>query len=226
MVLRVRGGRHGVDQGVEVAGAADPVEVPALAELVGHGDRVGGITLGHDGQDRVVDRLVGGAVVVVGLEDVGDVRDGVPGQQHAAEHGLLRAQVLGLAAGRHPLERGLRLRDIRAGLLARAAARGRHGGQLLRWIVLRVRLGRGVAPVVRLGRLGGGYAHGELSFEWVGSSRRPGLSRGPRPPSAFSGQMFGEARLASRSLTDLGAGALSGGAAAGGTAGPTAGAGT
>ncbi len=88
VVLGVGGGRDGVDQGVQVAGAAGPDEFTALGEFAGDGDRVGRLAAGVEVEDRAVDQLVGRAVVVVRFEDLDDVGDGVLGEQHAAEDGL------------------------------------------------------------------------------------------------------------------------------------------
>ena len=87
------------DQRVQVGLAADPGQVAALGQLVGDGDRVGRLAAAVEVEDRVVDQLVRRAVEVVALEHLDAVGDGVLGQQHAAEHGLLGVDVL----RRHPV---------------------------------------------------------------------------------------------------------------------------
>ena len=86
--------RHVGRERVEVGGAADALQLTALDQLGGHGDRVGGLAATVEVDDRVVDHLVGGAVVVDALEGLDDVGDGVLGQQHRAEHALLGGVVL------------------------------------------------------------------------------------------------------------------------------------
>ena len=63
-------------------------------QLSRHRDWVGRLALAVQVEDRLVDRLVGGAVHVVAERDLDDVGDGVLGQQHAAEDGLLGRDVL------------------------------------------------------------------------------------------------------------------------------------
>ena len=103
VVLGVGRGRHRLDQGVQVRGAADPGDLAAPGQLGGDRDRVGRLALGVEVEDRLVDGLVGGPVEVVALDDLDDIGDGVLGQQHAAEDGLFGVEVLGrdaLEAGR------------------------------------------------------------------------------------------------------------------------------
>lgn len=61
-----------------------------------------GFTLGVQVENRRVDGLVGRAVEVMALDDLHDVGDGVLGEQHAAQDGLLGVEIL----RRHPLEAG------------------------------------------------------------------------------------------------------------------------
>jgi hypothetical protein len=88
-----RGGHRG-DQGVQVRGAADPGDLPALGELARDGDRVGRVAASVQVQDRVVDDLVRRPVEVVGVQDLDDLGDGVGGQQHPADHALLGGDVV------------------------------------------------------------------------------------------------------------------------------------
>ena len=67
---------------------------PRRVQLGGDRDGVGGLAAVGEIDDRVEDQLVGGAVEVAALEDVGGRVDGLLGQQHGAEHALLGGQVL------------------------------------------------------------------------------------------------------------------------------------
>ena len=69
-------------------------QLAAPLELGGDGDRVGRLAAAVEVDDRVVDDLVGGPVEVDAAHDLGDVGDGVLGQQHRAEHALLGGVVL------------------------------------------------------------------------------------------------------------------------------------
>ena len=84
------------------------VELAAPGELVGDGDRVGGLAARVQVEDRLVHELVRGPVVVGRPDDLDDVGDGVLGQQHAAEHALLGRDVV----RRHPLEFLAALRQL------------------------------------------------------------------------------------------------------------------
>ncbi len=98
-----RGG-HGGDQRVQVGRAADPAQLPPPLQLGRHGDRVGGLAAAVQVEHAVVDRLVRGPVEVAGAQHLDDVGDGVLRQHHAAEHALLRGEIL----GRLPVERTFR----------------------------------------------------------------------------------------------------------------------
>ena len=87
------------DQRVQVGRAADAdAAVPTAGQLGGDGDGVGRLAAAVEVEDRVVDLLVGGAVEVAGPQHLDDVGDGVLGQHHRAEHGLLGLDGLGRRA--------------------------------------------------------------------------------------------------------------------------------
>ena len=73
---------------------ADAAQLPRPGQLGGHGDRVGRLTAAVEVEDGVVDQLVSRTVEVRRAQHLDDVGDRVLGQQHAAEHGLLRGDVL------------------------------------------------------------------------------------------------------------------------------------
>ncbi len=112
---RVRRGRHGGDEAVQVVGAAHLFQIAVFEQLVG--DEHGVDRLGR--REQVDDRLVHG--LVARLVEVGDVEhlrhlaDGVLAHQHAAEHGHFR----GVVVRRHAVEQ--RVADDAA---------GRSGGEL------------------------------------------------------------------------------------------------
>ena len=95
VVTRVRG-RGGGRLDLQQRGpAADELEEIGAAELLGDGDRIGGLALPVEGLDRVVD------VAVRRLVEVGDVDPGldrggdrVAGEQHRAEQRLLGLEVV------------------------------------------------------------------------------------------------------------------------------------
>src|SRR5687768_6566145 len=60
----------------------------SLGEGVGHGDRVDGVAVAVDVQDRPEDRFVFRGGELFGFQDGDDLADGVLGQQHAAQDGL------------------------------------------------------------------------------------------------------------------------------------------
>lgn len=94
VVAGIGRGWHRGDQGVQIRRTADPAEQSAPIQIGGDGDRVGGLTAVVEIEDGLGDVLVRGAVEVAGLHLLQDVGDGVLGQQHAAEHGLLGRHVL------------------------------------------------------------------------------------------------------------------------------------
>ena len=108
---------------MEVGGAADADQLAATLELGRHRDGVGGLAAAVEVDDRVVDDLVGRAVEVDAADQVGDVGDGVLGQQHRAEHALLGGVVLrrGAVAGTG---------GTLAGLVARGSVAPVLGGRL------------------------------------------------------------------------------------------------
>ena len=98
VVAGIGGGGDGGHEGGQVRGAADPFELASLGELIGDDERVGGLGAVVDLDDRVEDRLVGGAVELRAAQDVDDVGDGLLAQEHAAERGHLGLEVLGWEA--------------------------------------------------------------------------------------------------------------------------------
>jgi hypothetical protein len=98
VVVGVRRGRHGLDEGVQVAGAADAGEVALLQQQGADGDRVGGFAAAPQVQDRGVDDAVRGPVVAGGGDLLLDVGDDVVGEEHATEDALLGLEVLGWEA--------------------------------------------------------------------------------------------------------------------------------
>jgi hypothetical protein len=79
---------------VQIGRTADPGQVSALGQLVGHRDRVGRLAPAVEVEDRVVDQLVRRSIEVVAAEDLDDVGDGVLGQHHAAQDTLLGGDIL------------------------------------------------------------------------------------------------------------------------------------
>ncbi|MDQ0812388.1 hypothetical protein QFZ63_004102 [Streptomyces sp. B3I7] len=94
VVLRVRRRRYGLDQGVQICGAAHLGDLAALGEFGGDRDGVGGFSARVDVENRLIDRFVGRFVEVVALEDLDHVGDGFLGQEHATEDRLFGVQVL------------------------------------------------------------------------------------------------------------------------------------
>ena len=94
VVAGVGRGGHRLQQGVQVRRAADPAELAALLQLGRDRHRVGRLAAAVEVEDGLVDQLVRRPVEVVPAHDLDDVGDGVLGQQHAAEDGLLGGEVL------------------------------------------------------------------------------------------------------------------------------------
>ena len=102
VVAGVCRGRHARDEGVQVHRAADPAQRSGPLQLRGHRDRVRGLAARVQIDDRVEDERVGRLVEVCGPQRLHHVGDRILGQQHAAQHRLLRIQIL----RRLPVERG------------------------------------------------------------------------------------------------------------------------
>ena len=94
VIGRVRGGGYGRDQRVQVARSADAGELARGRQRRRDRDRVGRLASPVQVEDSVEDGGVGRAVEVARAEDLDDVGDRVLRQQHAAEHALLRRDVL------------------------------------------------------------------------------------------------------------------------------------
>ena len=79
---------------VQVGRATDAAQVAGVGERGRDRDGVGRLAAAVEVEDRVEDGRVRRPVEVAGAQDLDDVGDGVLGQQHAAEHGLLGRDVL------------------------------------------------------------------------------------------------------------------------------------
>ncbi len=97
---------------------ADRLEQVGAAQLVGHGDRVGGLPRRVERVDRVVDVAVGRLVEVGRRDHPGGRRDGLGREHHGPEQGLLRLEVV----GRHPAG------GLASGARFLIVGSGRHGG--------------------------------------------------------------------------------------------------
>ncbi len=82
-------------EGDEGGGTADGVEQPGSPQLLGDGDRVGGLAGGRQRGDGLEDVAVGRLVEVLGVEDLRGDGDGVLGEEHRPEEGLLGLEVVG-----------------------------------------------------------------------------------------------------------------------------------
>src|SRR5579863_3951297 len=122
VVAGVGGGRHRGDEGVQVGSAANPGDLAAPGELVGDGDGVGRLAPAVQVEDRLVDQLVSGPVVVAGADHLDHVRDGVLREEHAAEGALLRRHVVRWGPLEVVVPRDLG--DAHVTLLPRASERG------------------------------------------------------------------------------------------------------
>ncbi len=88
-------GGDGVDQGSEVAGAADAVEFAFFFETVGNTEDIERLAVFVELEHNFVDVIVGVLVEVSRFEEVGDLDDRVFVQHQRAEHGLLSFEVVG-----------------------------------------------------------------------------------------------------------------------------------
>ncbi len=79
---------------MQVGGAADAGQLAALAQQVGHGDRVGRLTPAVQLEYGLVHDLVRGPVVVIRPDGLHHIGDRVLGQQHPAEYALLGRHVM------------------------------------------------------------------------------------------------------------------------------------
>ena len=84
--------------------ASSPRRVSSLETVIGSARLAAGVEV----EDRLVDELVRGPVVVGRPDDLDDVGDRILGEQHAAEDALLRRHVV----RRHPLELLAALRHL------------------------------------------------------------------------------------------------------------------
>ena len=94
VVAGVRGGGDRRDEGVQVRGATDALDLAALGQLVGDRDGVGRLAAAVEVDDRVVHDLVRRAVEVGAADLLDDVGDRVLRDHHAAEHAALGVEVL------------------------------------------------------------------------------------------------------------------------------------
>ena len=90
----VRDDGDGLGQREHGGPAADLLERAALIEPVADGDLVDGLGALIEVEHRGEDLAVPAAVEVLGLQDLGGLRDGRLGEQHRAEHRLLGVEVL------------------------------------------------------------------------------------------------------------------------------------
>ena len=93
---------------MQVRAAADAGDLAAPGELVGDRDGVRGLAAAVQVEDGLVDQLMRGPVMVGRPDHLDHVRDGVLGEQHPAEHALLRRDVV----RRSPLEVVTPRRDL------------------------------------------------------------------------------------------------------------------
>ncbi len=94
VVAGVRRGRHRGDQGVQIAGATDSLQLPAAGERGRDADRIGRLPTAIQLSDDLVHQPVRRPVKVDRAQDFGDIGDRVSGQQHPAEHCLLGGHVV------------------------------------------------------------------------------------------------------------------------------------
>ena len=103
--------RHLVDEGSQIDGAADLLELVLLLEALAQGDQVDRLVVLEHVEHRGEKTAVRAAVEILGLEDLDDPRQHRVVEQYRADDGLLRLDVL----RREPVE-------ARVG-----GGRGRHG---------------------------------------------------------------------------------------------------
>ena len=94
VVAGIRSRRHRLDQGVQIRGAADPVEHPAAVQLGGDAHRVSRLALAVELGGDLEDRRVSRPVEIGDPHHLDDVSNRVFGQQHSAEHALLGGDIL------------------------------------------------------------------------------------------------------------------------------------
>src|SRR5581483_3531976 len=112
---------------MQVGRSADAQQLAAAFQLGGHGDGIGWLAAPVEIEDAVEDDLMSGPVEVLTPQDFHDTGDGVFGQQHSAEYGLLSRDVL----RRLPIE-GLHARLLAAVEPDTAVVNQRHP-----WVPLR-----------------------------------------------------------------------------------------
>jgi hypothetical protein len=88
-----RGG-HSRDQGMQVRRSADAEQLAATFQLGGHCDWISWLTTPVEIEDAVEHDLMSGPVEVLSAQHLYDTGDGIFGQQHPAENGLLSRDVL------------------------------------------------------------------------------------------------------------------------------------
>ena len=94
-MLRGGGGRNLLDQVPHIQRAADVLQHAGALQRFDAGDDVDGLALGVQPTEDLVDPAVGGAIEVVGLQDLDDVGDGLRGEHHGAQDRFLGLDVLG-----------------------------------------------------------------------------------------------------------------------------------
>jgi len=115
VIGRVRRRRDAGDQCVQVGGATDPSDIARVGERGRHRDHVGRLATAVEVDDRIEDRRMHRPIEVTGANDLDDVGDRVLRQHHAAEHALLRCDILRWGPVELPVGFGRRFAALFAG---------------------------------------------------------------------------------------------------------------
>ena len=79
---------------MKVGGTTDARDLAGLREFGSHGNRIGGLTLAVEIEDRAVDRLMRRTVEVSLAYDLNHIGDGILAQQHGTDDGLFCCDVV------------------------------------------------------------------------------------------------------------------------------------